>query len=432
MEAKQWFDTLPRQRSGFVLGGGGSKGCYEVGVWQALVRSGIQFDCVAGTSIGALVGAMYVQGSLSEMVRFVKTMTPSDIAEDLFAIPETLGAMMAERKEIGRFLEKYILSRKGMDISPLKQVIASMFQYEKFAASPVDFACMTFNVTRRRPEAYFKAWMNEYNAQEIILASASCYPAFPVMEMNGQSYIDGGYWDNVPVDLALKMGARRILAVDVQGPGVILPVDPEVDVFWMKPLLPLGNFLDFTSSVGTHALIAGNLETRKLLGQLCGLFYSFPIEQKSDLAFWDGVMDFQFNLHHVEISDTILERTVRWSTGCSESDLLKALLRDHTRGLLVECLAYVVGLDAWRIWSVAEFRCRLKERLKELDRQTSSPFALLDAWRKRELDNVRTLCLAHWLLKNRDNPLWMTQLQAMAGPHPAEVALAWAWLFLEQ
>lgn len=65
-----------------------------------------------------------------------------------------------------------------------------------FRASPTNFACMTFNLSTKRPEAYFKNEMNEENAQNIILASASCYPAFPVMKMNDQEYIDGGYWDN--------------------------------------------------------------------------------------------------------------------------------------------------------------------------------------------------------------------------------------------
>ena len=44
-----------------VLGGGGSKGAYELGVWRALDELGISFDIVTGTSIGAMIGAMYVQ-----------------------------------------------------------------------------------------------------------------------------------------------------------------------------------------------------------------------------------------------------------------------------------------------------------------------------------------------------------------------------------
>lgn len=172
-------------------------------------------------------------------------MHPGQIAQDMFAFPDTLGELVRNRKEIAGFLEKYILSRKGADITPLKEAVHRMFDYDKFHDSDINFACMTFNVTRRQAEAYYKDEMTRENAEDIIIASASCYPAFPMMEMNGDQYIDGGYWDNLPVDLAAKMGAEKILAFDVEGPGVILPVSHTLDVFTVKPMLPIQNFLDF-------------------------------------------------------------------------------------------------------------------------------------------------------------------------------------------
>ena len=54
----------PEKIRGLVLGGGGARGCYEVGAWQAFIDSKIEFDCVAGTSIGAIVGAIYVQQTI--------------------------------------------------------------------------------------------------------------------------------------------------------------------------------------------------------------------------------------------------------------------------------------------------------------------------------------------------------------------------------
>ena len=47
---------------GLVLGGGGSRGAYEIGVWRAARELNIEFDVVTGTSIGALNGALVVQG----------------------------------------------------------------------------------------------------------------------------------------------------------------------------------------------------------------------------------------------------------------------------------------------------------------------------------------------------------------------------------
>ena len=48
-----------------ALEGGGAKGAYEVGVWRALDEAGVRFDAVAGTSVGALNGAMMVMGELA-------------------------------------------------------------------------------------------------------------------------------------------------------------------------------------------------------------------------------------------------------------------------------------------------------------------------------------------------------------------------------
>ena len=56
---KKWFDDFKTKKTGLVLGGGGARGCYEIGAWKALDEAGIHFDVVAGTSIGALVGAIY-------------------------------------------------------------------------------------------------------------------------------------------------------------------------------------------------------------------------------------------------------------------------------------------------------------------------------------------------------------------------------------
>ena len=55
---------------------------------------------------------------------------------------------------------------------------------------------------------------------EYLLASAACFPAFQAKEIDGKKYIDGGYHDNMPINLALKMGADQIIAIDLESVGV--------------------------------------------------------------------------------------------------------------------------------------------------------------------------------------------------------------------
>ena len=93
-----WYTSV--MKNGLVLGGGGAKGCYEVGSLQAFEECNIKFDCVAGTSIGAIIGAIYTQQTIDEVVDFVYAISPGQIVKDLFEFPDNFNDV----------LEKLILS----------------------------------------------------------------------------------------------------------------------------------------------------------------------------------------------------------------------------------------------------------------------------------------------------------------------------------
>lgn len=428
---KNWFFTNLQAYSGLVLGGGGARGCYEIGVWKALEAHHLTFDCVAGTSIGALVGAMYVQGSLNAMIDFVQNMSPEGIVTDMFDFPDTLGELVTNSKEIGSFLQKYILDGKGADISPLKNELDKMFKWKAFFDSPINYACMTFNVTKRTPQAYFKKEMTKQNAQEIILASASCYPAFPVMKIKEDSYIDGGYWDNVPVDLALQMGAQKVLAIDVQGPGIILPVNREkVDIFEIKPLLPLGNFLDFSALAAMKNLWAGYLEGSKALESLCGFFYTFEWKDRESLIFWDQYLQFMFRLYDILFKENVVEQIAQWALNYSSSDLSTTLASQKGMWLLVESLAYLAGVDAFSIWKMTDFLKSLEEKLTSFVQKFENFQDFFSLLGQKDLDKMTIITgFYHVIQKNPDEA--RNKLAVFGSVYPGEVALAWTWYFLE-
>ncbi|MCZ6864646.1 MAG: patatin-like phospholipase family protein, partial [Candidatus Dadabacteria bacterium] len=64
---------------GLALGGGGAKGFAHLGVLEVLTEAGIEFDVVAGTSIGALIGAVYVSGNLDKLKRYAINIGITDI-----------------------------------------------------------------------------------------------------------------------------------------------------------------------------------------------------------------------------------------------------------------------------------------------------------------------------------------------------------------
>lgn len=71
------------KKTALVLGGGGSKGAYEMGVWKALVEMDIPFQIVCGTSIGAINGAMVAQGSYVDAQKLWDTVETNQV----FAVP---------------------------------------------------------------------------------------------------------------------------------------------------------------------------------------------------------------------------------------------------------------------------------------------------------------------------------------------------------
>lgn len=425
-----WFIRKDEEKTALVLGGGGARGCYEIGAWQAFEQAGIRFDIVAGTSIGALVGAIYTQQTLEPIVEFVNTLKPTAIAADLFDFPENIGSLLKERRQIRDFLDEYILSARGMDISPLKEAIDGMFDYRKFKDSPINFACMTFNVSKRRPEAYFKDEMHQWNSKDIILASASCYPAFPMLEMDGEYYIDGGYWSNVPIDLAKRMGAVKALAIDVEGPGLIQPVPRGIDVLTIKPMLPLGNFLDFDQETCIRSMHIGYLEISKFLGMYCGYLFTFTRDYLQDMYFTDGYLQFMFRVTGIPVSVSLCSRIVKSTAGFHRSSLSQMRSQDYMYGEMVEALAYSIGIDPVRLYSYYMFIQELLRKLQQirLEPFTGRPESIM-SW-LHSLSREGLLAVFHRLIRDEDG-LYKEYMNVLKSVFPAEFYLAWVWYFLE-
>ena len=106
-----WYTSV--MKNGLVLGGGGAKGCYEVGSLQAFEECNIKFDCVAGTSIGAIIGAIYTQQTIDEVVDFVYAISPGQIVKDLFEFPDNFNDVL-ENKNRSKHFSNILLKNNQM------------------------------------------------------------------------------------------------------------------------------------------------------------------------------------------------------------------------------------------------------------------------------------------------------------------------------
>jgi hypothetical protein len=119
-----------------------------------------------------------------------------------------------------------------------------------------------------------------------VIASASCFPIFPARNIDGQRYIDGGYYDNLPVDMALADGMDEVVAVELH-PEYTHPEYARMP--WLttvRPLHSLGGFLDFNPDLLRRSRLMGYQDAMKRWGRLDGFRYAF--RRVDALAVSDG------------------------------------------------------------------------------------------------------------------------------------------------
>ena len=254
-------------KKALVLAGGGTKGAYQAGAIRALCEMGMDdWDIVTGTSVGSMHAALVVQKDYDYLYGIYDRLKKEEIFNGTLPVNLGLEELIGERKEIGKTLLQ-VVRDKGVDISPLKKNIHALFDADKFFSSHTDFGCITAT-EKGHDGVYVTKDMMRVNPEKWILASCSAYPAFPAAEIDGQSYVDGGYFDNVPVDFALRLGADEAVVIDLSA----TPYHPHYltrsNIRYLFPHSDPGDFLDFSKEKINHLITA----LRRLLLALLLLF----------------------------------------------------------------------------------------------------------------------------------------------------------------
>ena len=243
------------EKTAVVLAGGGSRGAYQIGVWKAMRELHIDYQLVAGTSVGALNGALMVQQEYDKALRVWENISSQEIVGD--AIPQQDDP---DDRFLRRAFAHQAFAHGGVELSALEHFVSRLVDEERFWDSPVDFALVTVEYPSLKPLELMKKDIPRGKLQEYLMASAACFPAFQTKEIDGRRYMDGGYHDNMPVNLALKMGADRVIAVDLESIGITHRVrDPEKQVTLICSLWPLGSFLKFEEKLARRNIQLGYL-----------------------------------------------------------------------------------------------------------------------------------------------------------------------------
>jgi NTE family protein len=189
-----------RPQTAFVLGGGGNLGAIQVGQLRALLERGIKPDVVIGCSVGALNGMALASEPSTEGVSRLSGLWKGLQREDIF--PST---------KMGR--GPWLFMRNGSSAygdSGLRRLIQRWNHITKFEEAKVPVWVVATSLRHG-----VERWFHSGNLMNPLLASTSLPGIFPPVDIDGETYIDGGVVNNVPVSKAIELGCKRIYVLDV-------------------------------------------------------------------------------------------------------------------------------------------------------------------------------------------------------------------------
>lgn len=183
----------------FVLGGGGALGAHEVGMLRALADAGIIPDLILGTSVGAINGALFAADPTADGARRLNELWREFNRNDIFGGPllRQVGTLARTRTYMQAF-------------GPLRDMLAQTLPVSRIEELSVPFECVAASIERAAEH-----WFTEGPLAEAVLASCAVPGILPPVRIDGESYIDGGIVNSIPVSRAVALGARTIYVLQV-------------------------------------------------------------------------------------------------------------------------------------------------------------------------------------------------------------------------
>lgn len=362
------------------MSGGGGKGAYQFGVWKALRKLNKNFDIVTGTSIGALNGALMVQDDYLPLWYFWEKVN-FDMALG-HKINNDVDSKYG-KKEIFDMYKNGIIKEKGMSTETMQKLANQFINEKRIRNSDIDYGIVTFNLSEFKAETLTKNDIPEGKMIDYIIASASCFPAFQMKDIDGKKYIDGGYYDNMPINLAIDMGADEIIAVNLKAVGLnkkIKEKNKNIKITYISPNNDLGSFLMIDRKYNRRNMRYGYNDAMKKFGHLDGKKYTF---NKNELKLnYDKYnkqlkqqLETKININK-KLNKLVYDKTISAIVSNKKSSLNN----------LIEELGKIFEIDDSKIYSMDKFNRNLKKSVINMEDSSNSA---IDAflYKKSKLNN---------------------------------------------
>ena len=314
-----------------VLSGGGGKGGYQIGFWMAIRKLKIDYQIVTGTSIGAINGAFMVQGNFSDVYKLWYFMDYKKVYKiDM----ETSGNIYKGKKALAFNYTKGAL-KGGLETPGLEKMIKENIDPDKFFASNIDYGLVTVKFPSMKPVLMTKSNIKKDKLHDYLIASSCCFPAFKIKNIENESYIDGGYYDNMPINLAISLGADEIIGVDLRSIGIIRKIENKtVPITMISPKNNIGSFLIMDSNQTRFDIKLGYNDTMKAFNALEGNLYTF--KKRSLDRNYNRVSKRFYDLFNRYINTEILKKKYRKITGKNKKEEFNKILENTMKAFDID------------------------------------------------------------------------------------------------
>ena len=263
---------------GLVLAGGGGKGAYFIGVWKALREYGVdkKISAISGTSVGALNGVLFAQGSYCIAEELWKNIKSNHILKlDLKKIVKNLlysnisiaisNIIMPILPILIKTYSKTIFSREG-----LEDIIENNVNLSLVSSSSRPIYAATFNTSKLDIEYIKINRRTNEDIKKILLASSALPIIFEQEKIDESYYYDGGIKDNVPIKPLYDEGIRNFIVVHLSRDSLINKSNFEgANIIEIVPQEDQGNLingtLDFSKEGSEKRINQGYNDTIRIL-----------------------------------------------------------------------------------------------------------------------------------------------------------------------
>ena len=374
---------MSQQQYGLVLSGGGAKGAFEMGVWKALKECDYSLGAVIGTSVGALNAAMIAQDDYDIAMEFWSNLTINQVLDLNEKMTNTyVDHWSKESFDVFRNGFLTALFSDGLDISPLRHNLTRLICEDSIRNSPIRFGLVTVDITSLKPRQLMIDDIPQGQLIDYLLASAAL-PIFQKQEIDGKTYLDGGFFDNVPINFMLEQNFSQIISVEFPAPGMRKWVrDNNAEIITVNNSEFLGGILNFDTRQIEQNIQLGYLDAMKVFGALDGKHY-YLNTKKSNTFFRKFIDTLGQPLSNKKQLQKMLA-LLNLPGAASQRDVLDALenllkktsFKNQPLSLgMLEITAKSMGVPRLENYSIDFF---IQAILKELNRLLDENLTLLD------------------------------------------------------